>query len=262
MSVRFIGDWFHGSSVVCKRNIGPDKSKIEAVTKARRPETVPVMRSFLGLVNFCARFIPDLGTLSEPLRKLTRQNVKFFWGQKRGIVQKVEREVDKCRNPRLLRHRSKIQLVTDASPVGLGAVLLQIQNGEKQIISYASRSLTDVEKRYSQTEKEALGIIWVCERFPMYLYGIDFELFTDHKPLEYIYSAKSKPSARIRRWVLCLQPYRFKVVYIKGKDNIADPLSRLTQMNERRVVQTDTEDFVKLISLFCSKSDVYQTDRK
>lgn len=64
------------------RGIGPDKSKIEAVTKVRRPETVPVMRSFLGLVNFCARFIPDLGTLSEPLRKLTRQNVKFFWGQK------------------------------------------------------------------------------------------------------------------------------------------------------------------------------------
>lgn len=157
---------------------------------------------------------------------------------------------------------AKTQLVTDASPVGLGAVLLQIQNGEKRIISYASRSLTDVEKRYSQTEKEALGIIWVCERFPMYLYGIDFELLTDHKPLEYIYSAKSKPSARIRRWVLCLQPYRFKVVYIKGKDNIADPLSRLTQMNERRVVKTDTEDFVKLISLFCSKSDVYQTDRK
>lgn len=157
---------------------------------------------------------------------------------------------------------AKTQLVTDASPVGLGAVLLQIQNGEKRIISYASRSLTDVEKRYSQTEKEALGIIWVCERFPMYLYGIDFELLTDHKPLEYIYSAKSKPSARISRWVLCLQPYLFKVVYIKGKDNIADPLSRLTQMNERRVVRTDTEDFVKLISLFCSKSDVYQTDRK
>ncbi|XP_062579420.1 uncharacterized protein K02A2.6-like [Saccostrea cucullata] len=83
----------------------------------------------------------------------------------------------------------------------------------------------------------------------MYLYGIDFELLTDHKPLEYIYSAKSKPSARISRWVLRLQPYRFKVVYIKGKDNIADPLSRLTQVNERKVEQTDTDDFMKLITL-------------
>lgn len=207
--------------------------------------------------------VPDLGTLSEPLRKLTRQNVKFFWGQKQEeSFRKLKEKLTNAETLGYFDTEAKTQLVTDASPVGLGAVLLQIQNGEKRIISYASRSLTDVEKRYSQTEKEALGIIWVCERFPMYLYGIDFELLTDHKPLEYIYSAKSKPSARISRWVLCLQPYLFKVVYIKGKDNIADALSRLTQMNERRVVQTDTEDFVKLISLFCSKSDVYQTDRK
>lgn len=64
------------------RGICPDKSKIEAITKARWPETVAEMRSFLGLVNFCDRLIPDLAILSEPLRILTRQNVKFFWGQK------------------------------------------------------------------------------------------------------------------------------------------------------------------------------------
>ena len=93
----------------------------------------------------------------------------------------------------------------------LGAVLAQVQNGEEQVICYASRSLTDVERRYSRTEREALGIVWACERLHMYLYGTDFEILTDHKPLEFIYSRKSHPSARVNRWVLRLQPYRFTV---------------------------------------------------
>ena len=93
--------------------------------------------------------------------------------------------------------RANTKLITDASPVGLGAVLTQDQIGEDRVIWNASRSLSEVEKRYSQTEREALGVVWACERFHMYLYGIDFELLTDHKPLEFIYSMKSKPSAKI-----------------------------------------------------------------
>lgn len=69
-----------------------------------------------------------------------------------------------------------------------------------------------MEKCYSQTEKEALGIVWACERLHMYLYGTDFEILTDHKPLEFIYSKKSQPSARVSRWVLRLQPYCFTVL--------------------------------------------------
>ena len=90
------------------------------------------------------------------------------------------------------------------------------------MISYASRGLSDVERRYSQTEKEALGIVWFCERFHGYLYGVDFELRTDHKPLGFIYSARSRPSARIERWVLRLQPYSFSVNYLPGHMNNAD----------------------------------------
>lgn len=122
---------------------------------------------------------------------------------------------------------AKTKVITDASPVGLGGILVQIQAGQPRIIAYASRSLSDVEKRYSQTEKEALGIVWACERFHIYLYGISFELLTDHKPLQYIYAKKAKPSARIERWVLRLQSYDFQVVYIPGPRNIADCLSRL-----------------------------------
>ena len=81
----------------------------------------------------------------------------------------------------------------DASPVGLGAILLQRSKGTLRPVAYASRTLTDVERRYSQTEKEALAVVWACERFHIYLHGTPFTLYTDHKPLEIIYSPKSKP---------------------------------------------------------------------
>ena len=75
----------------------------------------------------------------------------------------------------------------------------------------ASKSLSAVERRYSQTEKEALAVVWAYERFHVFLYGIEFELYTDHKPLETIYSSRSKPCARIERWILRIQPYKFQV---------------------------------------------------
>ncbi|KAK7919302.1 hypothetical protein WMY93_010586 [Mugilogobius chulae] len=97
----------------------------------------------------------------------------------------------------------------------------------KHIIAYASRSLSDVERRYSQTEKEALAIVWSCEHFHLYIYGHPFVLVTDHKALEIIWNnPRSKPPARIERWGLRLQPYNFKVEYRKGADNPADFMSR------------------------------------
>jgi hypothetical protein len=110
-------------------------------------------------------------------------------------------------------------VTVDASPVGLSGILSQRTHGldDDKIISYASRALTAVETRYSQTEKEALAIVW----------GNEFTLITDHKPLEVIYGSKSaKVSARIERWILRLQPYTFKVVYKPGATNPADYLSR------------------------------------
>ena len=99
-------------------------------------------------------------------------------------------------------------LTVDASPVGTSAILSQKVKGRKdppQVVAYASRALTAVEKRYSQTEKESLGIVWGIENFHLYVYGTHFMLVTDHKPLETIYgNPRSKPSARIERWVLRL----------------------------------------------------------
>ena len=101
------------------------------------------------------------------------------------------------------------QVIADASPYGLAAVLVQKQNGQNRIIAHASRTLSQIERKYSQTEKEALALVWSCERFHVYLYGADFDLLTDHKALEFIFSPRSKLSARIERWMLRLQSYRY-----------------------------------------------------
>ena len=95
------------------------------------------------------------------------------------------------------------ELTTDASLVGLSAIVSQRTPGQnnRQVIAYASRSLSDVERRYSQTEKEALAIVWATKRFPLYLYGKQFTLYTDCKPVQMIFSnARSKPPARIEQW--------------------------------------------------------------
>ena len=86
---------------------------------------------------------------------------------------------------------SHTQIIADASPVGLGAVLIQERNGERRAVCYASRTLSSVERRYSQTEREALALVWACERFHLNVYGLPkFELVTDHGALRVIYSRK------------------------------------------------------------------------
>ena len=121
------------------------------------------------------------------------------------------------------------EICVDASPFGLSAILFQKERNseDRRVVAYGSRALTQVEQRYSQTEREGLGIVWGIEHFHQYVYGTTFTLITDHKPLETIYgNTSSKPSARIERWVLRLQPYKFTVVYRNGKNNPADYMSR------------------------------------
>ena len=119
----------------------------------------------------------------------------------------------------------------DASSVGLGAVLVQKKNGESRPGCYARRTQSSVESLCSQTEKEALALVWACERLHLYLHGLtQFDLVTDHQALQVIYSTTFKQSARIERWVLRLQPYNYRVFYIPSRRNIADALSRLTAL--------------------------------
>ena len=115
--------------------------------------------------------------------------------------------------------KTKRQLVTDASPTGLSAILSQKSAGQddRKIVAHISHSLTDIEKKYSQTEREALAIVWAIGRLNLYLYGAHFTLITYCKPVEMILNNPvSRPPARIERWNLRLQDYDFDIQYIKG----------------------------------------------
>jgi hypothetical protein len=213
--------------------ISPSDEKIEAIVRAEPPTCASELRSFLGLVQFCARFIPDLSTVAEPLQRLCRKNTKFIWGaEQQSAFKKLKKCMSSAQTLAYFQTDAKTRVIADASPFALGAVLTQWQSDGTpgwRVVSYASRGLTDVERRYSQTEKEALALVWACERFRLYLYGLPFELETDHRPLQYIFQAKSRPAARVERWVLRLQAFEFNVVYRPGKSNIADCLSRLNK---------------------------------
>ena len=144
-------------------------------------------------------------------------------------------------------------VVVDASPVGVSAILSQkTKDGDinnPQIIAYASRALTDTEKRYFQTEKEALSIVWAVEHFHLFLFGSEFTLITDHKPLEIIYGqSTAKTSARIERWVLRLQPYAFKIIYKSGASNPADYLSRHPTNESKRKQEKMTEPYINFVT--------------
>ena len=105
--------------------------------------------------------------------------------------------------------------------MGLAALLVQ----EGRIVSYASRSLSDVETRYSQTEREVLAVVWGCEHFDRFINGAPRVTgITDLKPLENIWK-KPKPPLRIERWSLRLHPHKVQIVYHPGSGNPADYMS-------------------------------------
>ena len=118
---------------------------------------------------------------------------------------------------------------TDASEIGLGAILYQEQeDGTTRVIAYASHNLSKLEKWYHASKLEFLCLKWaITDQFHEYLYGGSFEVCTDNNPLMYILTT-AKLDATGQRWVASLANYDFKVKYRSGKQNIdADSLSRI-----------------------------------
>lgn len=224
-SLEFLGH------TISSEGIKPSNSKVEALQKFRTPVTSEEVRSFLGLATYVGRFLPDLATITAPLRELTHSGVKFMWSKEQDEAFTTLKEmIGNVQQLYFFDNNLRTRVIADASPVALGAVLLQFEgetDSEPRPIAYASKSLTATERRYCQTEKEALALVWSVERFEVYLLGRVFELETDHKPLEAIFKPTSRPCARVERWVLRLQSFSSVVKYRKGSSNIADPLSRL-----------------------------------
>lgn len=215
---------------ISKNLVEPSDSNVAAVCDFAEPTSKKDLQSFLGLVNFISRFIPHYSTLTAPLQVILKKNAVFRWlAEQKRAFETLKNSIADMKTA-MFDPKAKTMLLTNASLTGLGAVLLLKKPGkEPDILTFASHSLTPAKRNYSQIEREALGLVWGCEKFKMYLLSRHFELLTDHKPLEVLFGPKSRPNARLERWILRLQCFDYTVWHIPGTENIADPFSCLLQ---------------------------------
>ena len=150
------------------KGISADPEKIKCIVDTDPPMNVAEVRSFLGMTQHVSRFIPQYATLAEPLRRLTKQDVPWKWSEveQQGFT-KLKDALTGTKVMAYFDPSKSTEIIVDDSPVGLGAIFTQ----EGRIVSYASRALTDVEQRYSQTDREMLAVVYGVEHYHLYLFG-------------------------------------------------------------------------------------------
>lgn len=212
--------------------ISKSPSKVKAITEMPRPTDLQGLRRFLGLVTYYSRFLPNFSSVTHPLRQLLRKNQKFRWSAAcQAAFIKLKQEIASDRVVRPFDPTLPVLVATDASPTGIAAVLSHEVNGVEQPVAFVSRSLTEAEQNYSQIDREALAIVFACDRLYHYLYGRHFSLITDNKALTRIFHRKTAlpkmTSARLLRYASFLSGFNYSVVFRKGIDNNnVDCLSR------------------------------------
>ena len=203
--------------VFSKDGMSPDTKKVQVVVNLQTPSTPSEVRSLLGMTNYCSRFIPGYASKTEPLRRLTYKDQPWCWtAEHDSAVAQLKEALVSAPVTAYFDPDKDTEISVDASPVGLAAILAQVdtKTDERHVVTYASRSLTDTEEQYSQTEREALAVVWACEHLHLYIYGKPVTIYTDYKPLVSINDdPRSKPPARIERWALRLQLYQVSVRY-------------------------------------------------
>ena len=209
-------------------------SKVQAIAHAPPPQDPQQLRSFLSLVNYYGKFIPNLATLVNPLNKLLHKDAPWKWDATCQAAFSSAQEA-LTSSPVLIHYDPTLPvcLATDASAYGVGAVIPHtLPDGTERPIAFASRTLSTSEVNYAQIEKEALSIVFGVKRFHTYLYGRRFTLLTDHKPLCTILGPKkgvpTLAAARLQRWAVLLSAYRYDIRYKSTREHAnADCLSRL-----------------------------------
>lgn len=223
LDVEFLGHLVGGGK------LGTTADKTERIATALRPQTKRQLRAFLGLTGYYRRFVPDYAMMTAPLTDLTKSKVpnKLDWGPAQESAFNILKKV-LCSEPvlRLPDGDKEFILRTDACDVGIGAVLLQSHPDGVFPVAYLSRKLKKAEENYVVIERECLAIVWAIGKLQTYLYGLSFVLQTDLRPLVHMDKAKML-NARVMRWALALQPFRYRMESIPGSDNVgADYLSR------------------------------------
>ena len=198
-SVEYLGH------VISAEGLHQSPKKVKAITEMPKPQDLTQLRAFLGMVQYYFKFLPDLATHLAPLHRLLQKEVKWSWGAEEETSFRVVKGMllqDKV----LIHYDPELPLVlaTDSSSYGLGAVLShRTVKGEERPIAYASQSLSETERKYSQIEKEALSLVWGVKKFQTYL--------------KYIMDpGKAVPvtsAARIQRWCLFLGAFSYQIEF-------------------------------------------------
>lgn len=245
--VRYMGH------LMSSRGVRPDPERIRAIVDMPVPTSVEEVRRLLGMLNYVHQFLPNVSAVLAPLRLLLKKETEWHWEHEQvKALQSLKNLL--CSAPVLAYYDSKKPLVlqTDASKDGIGACL--VQNGHP--VAYASRSMSEAEKNYSQIEKELNAVCFGVTKFHYYCYGRSVQVQTDHKPIESIMRKPvNKVSPRLQRMQLKLLRYDLDITYLPGKQMLlADPLSRAT-LAEQGIVDEEMDVVVHMVSKHLPMTD-------
>lgn len=234
-----------------KDGIRPKKEKVEELLQIPFPKTVKQLRRFLSSINFYRRCIPHASESQSILRSLIPDNKK---NDQRSIswTDDTRAAFSKCKtelaNAALLYHPSdtaKLALFVDASETAVGAVLQQQVDDQVQPLAFYSKRLTDTQKRYSAYDRELLAIYQAVKHFQTSVEGRDFTIFTDHRPLTFMFNKNDKASPRQLRHIDYIGQFTNDIRHVSGTDNVvADMLSRVDE-----IAMDKPLDYVKLHAL-------------
>ena len=208
--------------------------KVEAIRDAPVPRNTQELKSFLGILHYYDKFMPNLSSLLHPLNQLLRSEIPWEWSP--ACNQAFASAKNLLISAPVLAHYDPtlpLKLDGDASAYGIGAVISHVlEDGSEQPIAYASRTLSSAERNYAQVEKEALSLVFGVRKFHQYLYGRKFVMVTDHKPLLALLGPKKGipplAAARLQRWAILLSGYTYELEFRSTeKHSNADCLSRL-----------------------------------
>ena len=212
--------------VVSGDGVSTDPKKTEAIDKWPTPRSVRDVRSFLGLCSYYRRFVKGFADIAKPLYVLTQQDVVFVWSDEcQEAFQNLKAALT---SPPILAYPSESDafiLDTDASSVGIGAVLSQVQNGTERVIAYFSRVLNPAERNYCVTRRELLAMVCAVNHFHHYLCGRHFLVRFDHGSLRWLMNFRNL-EGQMGRWLAFLNNYDFVIQHRPGKSHgNADALS-------------------------------------
>lgn len=214
-----------------------DNDKVNAIKNLKKPANKKELQRLLGMVNYLNKFIPNLSSITEPMRQLLSKNTEWMWmDSQRKSFETIKKVLSTAPVLKYYDVKQDVTLSVDASSFAIGACLLQ----NSQPVAYATKAFTKAQQNYPQIVKEALAIRFACLKFHQYIYGKKIFIETDHKPLEIIFKKPIHSAPlRLQRFMLDIIPYDPQIKYVKGsKLFIADTLSRDSQVN----VEEDKEE--------------------